>query len=591
MSSEPPPNPQVSTFNPAFWNITADNGLTTQFLDANYLKFPFSQSAVETFVVSPQCSATQPAPTDSSNKIPTTAWVQSAIGTGSVPNLQGVLNLGNTATGASATIGLTNSGVGYTSNPSVKLYNSNATGGNLTGVPSIEYYKSGRNTALNDVIMSQQFNALDYTGVKQTFGKIECSITGASAGTGIDGALDFYSCVNGANNIVFRMNGADNENNCFRPLDMVGNAIKTSTLNLSIDATASSGTGNIIIAPKTATGGIVDIQGDATLLGTRDITFGGGTTITNIIDRTGLLINNVNTQSIYQDANCNLLETDTPNNSIYANTNTPQSQLIRRIDLTSGSDIQRNQSNLVQTKLEYTDIATGDQSSIRLENDLTSLNNVIGQNYTTGAGAVLETILQTTPSGQHGLSMTNNNTLFSTSLNTTQLLINDTANNKSITIDNNPSSTQNRIDLFKNDGGGISTQLAIVNTTGLQTLALAHTDNANGKSIGIQNTRAGVGEISWTNTIDSNPLNITSNQSLNLTAQGAVGISSQANTDITSAGGNINFFANTATITFATTALDFTGAGLQSNTSSGNSGEHLVITLNGVQYKIALQNP
>lgn len=40
-----------------------------------------------------------------------------------------------------------------------------------------------------------------------------------------------------------------------------------------------------------------------------------------------------------------------------------------------------------------------------------------------------------------------------------------------------------------------------------------------------------------------------------------------------------------------TSSLVFTGAALQSNTSSGNSGEHLIITLNGTQYKIALQNP
>lgn len=37
--------------------------------------------------------------------------------------------------------------------------------------------------------------------------------------------------------------------------------------------------------------------------------------------------------------------------------------------------------------------------------------------------------------------------------------------------------------------------------------------------------------------------------------------------------------------------LIFTGANLQSNTSSGSSGEHLVITLNGVVYHIDLKNP
>ena len=37
--------------------------------------------------------------------------------------------------------------------------------------------------------------------------------------------------------------------------------------------------------------------------------------------------------------------------------------------------------------------------------------------------------------------------------------------------------------------------------------------------------------------------------------------------------------------------LTFTGADLESATSGGNSGQHLVITLNGTQYKIKLENP
>jgi hypothetical protein len=37
--------------------------------------------------------------------------------------------------------------------------------------------------------------------------------------------------------------------------------------------------------------------------------------------------------------------------------------------------------------------------------------------------------------------------------------------------------------------------------------------------------------------------------------------------------------------------LRFEGANLQSNTSGGNSGEHLVIWLNGINYKIKLENP
>jgi hypothetical protein len=56
-------------------------------------------------------------------------------------------------------------------------------------------------------------------------------------------------------------------------------------------------------------------------------------------------------------------------------------------------------------------------------------------------------------------------------------------------------------------------------------------------------------------------------------------------------GKEINLFTNAGNIFFDADALIFTGASLQSNTSGGNSGEHLVITLNGSQYKIKLENP
>lgn len=44
-------------------------------------------------------------------------------------------------------------------------------------------------------------------------------------------------------------------------------------------------------------------------------------------------------------------------------------------------------------------------------------------------------------------------------------------------------------------------------------------------------------------------------------------------------------------MTFNTQFLNFVGASLSSNTAGGNSGRHLVLTLNGTQYKIALLNP
>jgi hypothetical protein len=142
------------------------------------------------------------------------------------------------------------SSVGYTSSPNIIVENSLFSAGNTTGVPSIKYYKSGRTTVLNDVIMSQQFNAKNYANVEKTYGKIECSVTGASVPTGDDGALDFYTLINGTNQLVFRLNGADNENNTFRPFDLNGQVLKTSQTNLEINSTSSTGTGDISATSK-----------------------------------------------------------------------------------------------------------------------------------------------------------------------------------------------------------------------------------------------------------------------------------------------------------------------------------------------------
>jgi hypothetical protein len=49
MSSRLPPNPNVSTFNPAYW-FNPENALTATEADLLYLKFPVSQSATENFV-------------------------------------------------------------------------------------------------------------------------------------------------------------------------------------------------------------------------------------------------------------------------------------------------------------------------------------------------------------------------------------------------------------------------------------------------------------------------------------------------------------------------------------------------------------
>ena len=80
---------------------------------------------------------------------------------------------------------------------------------------------------------------------------------------------------------------------------------------------------------------------------------------------------------------------------------------------------------------------------------------------------------------------------------------------------------------------------------------------------------------------------------ITLNAKADVSISGTSCAVLSVSGANTGaLFTNPGVVELeATNTLQFTGAGLQSGTSSGNSGQHLVITLNGVQYKIALQNP
>jgi len=248
-------------------------------------------TAIKTFSVLPQSSVVPTLGDQLVNKTYADATADNTT-------LQQVLNSGNTATGVTATIDLTNSGVGYTSNPQLTLNNSNATVGNTNGVPSIELTKTGRNGAVNDVIGSVFFNAKDSAGVERTFGKIESTITTTTAPSNHDGALDFYSLINSVNNLVFRMNGSDNENNSFRPLDLNGNTLKTSQLNLTLDATGSSGTGQIIIAPKTTSN--VNINGDLVMTTDKTITLtdNAPNVTSTTIGNGALVINDITTSDI-----------------------------------------------------------------------------------------------------------------------------------------------------------------------------------------------------------------------------------------------------------------------------------------------------
>jgi len=103
---------------------------------------------------------------------------------------------------------------------------------------------------VGDVIGSITNWAKNYLGVLKEWFRMETVITGSSLGAGDDSSLDFYTLVNGVSSLVWRMNGADNENNSFRPIDMNGQDVKTSSGNLAISTASSSGKGTITLSPK-----------------------------------------------------------------------------------------------------------------------------------------------------------------------------------------------------------------------------------------------------------------------------------------------------------------------------------------------------
>lgn len=149
------------------------------------------------------------------------------VTTGGNPRLQidGATN-GNTTltTQGTGLVQINQAGsAGGVNNPILKLQNTNAGAGGTT----VEVYKV-KNVAQNETIAEHLFFANDAGSQKTQFGAIKCVATNVAVGNE-DGSVDIWSSVNGVQQQVFRFNGADNENNSFRPLDMNGNAITSGT--------------------------------------------------------------------------------------------------------------------------------------------------------------------------------------------------------------------------------------------------------------------------------------------------------------------------------------------------------------------------
>jgi hypothetical protein len=166
------------------------------------------------------------------------------VANASTPNL--TVGAGsNTSSVGNGILTLNSTGSGYTNAPQVNLQSNNNTAGSTVGVPSMSYYKAGRNAVADDLITTHHFYARNYAGTKTEFARVEVAVRNTGAGND-DGSIGFLGLINGVQTEFFRLNGADSENNMFLNLDMNGNSVKTTAGNITIDASTSAGTGSII---------------------------------------------------------------------------------------------------------------------------------------------------------------------------------------------------------------------------------------------------------------------------------------------------------------------------------------------------------
>jgi hypothetical protein len=133
-------------------------------------------------------------------------------------------------------------------NPVINLVNQNLAQGSTFGYPSMHFFKQGNLATAGDVLGCQAYYGRDrFTGAKTEFARIQTTVENSTPQGNNDGTLQIWSTVNGTPLQVFNFNGGQNENNSFRPLDLNGNALRTTSGNLTIESTASSGPGIITL--------------------------------------------------------------------------------------------------------------------------------------------------------------------------------------------------------------------------------------------------------------------------------------------------------------------------------------------------------
>lgn len=167
-----------------------------------------------------------------------------------------ICNTGNAGAGANP-LAINN---GYLGNTTLPMLTINNTLNSSISYPAVKLNRSGPNGAVGDIISSISSFGKDSAGASFEFSKLQTKLENVGAGNQ-DGTLSVFNLVNGVLLETFNFNGGQNENNSFRPIDLNGNEIRSTATNFTINATASTGNGQVDILTKNTTGRF-SISGD-----------------------------------------------------------------------------------------------------------------------------------------------------------------------------------------------------------------------------------------------------------------------------------------------------------------------------------------
>jgi len=478
-------------------------------------------TGTKTFTILPECSVVPTTNAQLVNKL----YVD---GLTADDTLQEVLTAGNTATGSHATITLTDTDTGGQANPILTLNNTNA-----TGSVAMEVYKNKPSAVVaGDVLFNQSVYGNDSGLAKQEYTRISHTIRDGTGGTE-DGSIEFGCFVNGAFANFLQINGVENEINATKPIDMVGNNIRSSTGSMTLTTALSTGLGNITATAKgsltlaSTTESMTLTTALSTGLGNITATAKGSLTLASATDQ--VLVNNNLTMAT--------------NKTITLTDNAPN---VTSTIIGNGA--------LVINDITTSDIATLSPQALSFGTSAPSTTYYTPSGFSNSDNSIV-------CNSSNGFYLNYGSAVNRTNLDLTTFEMYNSGGNliDQVAIQNNGA------------GNPVFNMLSTDNTTGIPTpilrqagisnqeLNLNYSDLLLGTSttLRLTNTTGGSGTLSYINTADASPLLITSNKSIEIN-----------------------------------TAIDLVlgGASIQSGTSSGSSGSYLRILLNGVYYKLALDN-